>query len=108
VFLNGCLHYIGFWEGYNCILVVDMEEKAWQKIPNRPRGFSRSIHQTQGHLCQCTIGGRNMSKLSIWILEDYGTNNKWTLKHTISLCKLFGKTKKQIGYFDFESATQQL
>ena len=44
-----------------------------------------------------------MSKLSIWILEDYGTNNKWTLKHTISLCKLFGKTKKQMGYFDFES-----
>ena len=44
-----------------------------------------------------------MSKLSIWILEDYGTNNKWTLKHTISLHKLFGKTKKQMGYFDFES-----
>jgi hypothetical protein len=44
-----------------------------------------------------------MYKLSIWILEDYGTNNKWTLKHTISLHKLFGKTKKQMGYFDFES-----
>jgi len=44
-----------------------------------------------------------MSKLSIWILEDYSTNNKWTLKHTISLHKLFGKTKKQMGYFDFES-----
>ena len=44
-----------------------------------------------------------MSKLSIWILEDYDTNNKWTLKHTICLCKLFGKTKKQMGYFDFES-----
>ena len=44
-----------------------------------------------------------MSELSIWILEDYGTNNKWTLKHTISLRKLFGKTKKQMGYFDFES-----
>jgi hypothetical protein len=44
-----------------------------------------------------------MSKLSIWILEDYGTNNECTLKHTISLRKLFGKTKKQMGYFDFES-----
>ena len=44
-----------------------------------------------------------MSKLSIWILEDYGTNNKWTLKHTISLRKLFGKTKKQLGYFHFLS-----
>jgi hypothetical protein len=80
-----------------------MEGKAWRKIPNWPHGFSCSIHQAQGHLCQYTIGGRTMSKLSIWILEDYGTNNKWTLKHTISLRKLFGKTKKQMGYFDFES-----
>ena len=43
-----------------------------------------------------------MFKLSIWILEDYGTN-KWTLKHTTSMHKLFGKTKKQMGYFDLES-----
>ena len=69
--------------------------RAWRKIPNWPRGFSRSIHQAQGHLCQCTVGGRNMLKLSIQILEDYGTNNKWTLKHTMSLHKL--------GYFDFLS-----
>jgi hypothetical protein len=65
LFLNGCLHYIGFCEGYRCILAIDMEGKAWRKIPNSPHGFSRSIHQAQGHLCQCTIGGRNMSKLSI-------------------------------------------
>ena len=103
VFLSCYLHYIGFCEGYHCILAVDMEGKASRKIPNWPRGFSCSIHQAQGHLCQCTVGGRNMSKLSIWILEDYGTNKKWTLKHTIILCKLFGKTKKQMGYFDFES-----
>ena len=65
VFLNGCLDYIGFYEGYHHILAVDIEGKTWRKIPNRPHGFSRSIHQAQGHLCQCTIGGRNMSKLSI-------------------------------------------
>ena len=65
MFLNGCLHYIGFCEGYHCILAVDMEGKAWRKIPNWPRGFLCSIHQAQGHLCQCTIGGHNMSKLSI-------------------------------------------
>ena len=29
VFLNGCLHYIGFNEGCHHILGVDMEEKAW-------------------------------------------------------------------------------
>jgi hypothetical protein len=101
--LNGCLHNIGLCKGYRRILVVDMEGKAWRKIHNRPRCFSRSIHQAQDHLCQCTIGGRNMSKLLIWILEDYGTNNKWSLKHTISLRKLFEKTKKQMGYLDFES-----
>ena len=102
VFLNGCLHYIGFYKGYRRILAVDMEGKTWRKIPNRPRGFSRSIHQAQGHLCQC-IGGRNMSKLSIWILEDYGTN-KWTLKHTVSIHKVFAKTKVQFGYLDHESS----
>ncbi|XP_066341866.1 uncharacterized protein [Miscanthus floridulus] len=100
VFLNSCLHYIGFYEGYHRILAMDVEGKTWRKIPNRPHGFSCSIHQAQGHLFQCTVGGRNMSKLSIGILEDYVTNNKWTLKHTISRRKLFGKTKKQLGYFD--------
>ena len=34
MFLNSCLHYIGFYEGYHRILVVDMEGKAWRKIPN--------------------------------------------------------------------------
>jgi len=65
VFLSGCLHYIGFCESYRHILAVDMEGKAWRKIPNRSCGFSRSILQAQGHLCQYTIGGCNMSKLSI-------------------------------------------
>jgi hypothetical protein len=91
MFLNGCLHYIGFCDGYHCILAMDMEGKTWGKIPNWMH--SRAFFQNQGHLCQCTVGSRNMSKLSIWILEDYGTNNKWTLKHTISVHKL--------GNFDF-------
>jgi hypothetical protein len=47
IFLNGCMHYIGFCEGYYRILAVDMEEKTWRKIPNRPRGFSHSIHQAR-------------------------------------------------------------
>ena len=28
VFLNGYLHYIGFYEDYRCILAMDMEGKA--------------------------------------------------------------------------------
>ena len=31
-FLNGCLHYIRFCEGYHRILAVDMEGKAWRKF----------------------------------------------------------------------------
>ena len=34
VFFNGCLHYIGFCEGYCRILAMDMEGKTWRKIPN--------------------------------------------------------------------------
>jgi len=56
------------------ILVVDMEENTWRRI-DRHSGLQHSMHQAQGHLCVCTITGPNDSKLSIWILEDYGTNN---------------------------------
>ena len=83
MYLNGCLHIMAYSQGYPQILVVDMEGETWRKI-HRPHGSLPSIHQAQGHLCVCTIHGRNMSNLKIWILEDYDTNNKWTLKHTIS------------------------
>ena len=74
MFLNGGLHYMGYAMGGHHILAVDIEGKTWRKIPNRARGFRHYIHQAQGHLCECIVSGRNMSKLSIWILEDYGTN----------------------------------
>ena len=41
-------------------------------------------------------------QLSVWILEDYATN-KWTLKHTVSTIKVFGKTNIQFGYMDYDS-----
>ena len=41
-----------------------------------------------------------MSKLSIWILEDYGTN-KWTLKHTISILKVFAQTNIEFSYYSY-------
>ena len=34
VFLNACLHYIGFCKGFHCIHAVDMKGKAWRKVPN--------------------------------------------------------------------------
>ena len=80
------------------ILAVDMEGETWRKIP-WPRSSSPSIHQAQGHFCVCTVRGRNMSKLSLWILEDYGTN-KWTLKQTVSTLQVFAKTNIEFGYLD--------
>jgi hypothetical protein len=52
------------------------------------------MHQAQDHLCA------NDSKLSIWILDDYGTDN-WTLKHTFTTRILFGKINIRFGYLDF-------
>ena len=101
MFLNGCLHIMG----YSLILIVDMEVKTWRKI-RRPRGTLPSIHQAQCHLCVCTVGGvsgHNMSQLSVWILEDYASD-KWTLKHTISTLKVFRKTSIKFGFVDYDSA----
>ena len=41
-----------------------------------------------------------MSKLSIWILEDFGTN-KWTLKHTVSILKVFAQAKIEFSYYSY-------
>ena len=54
VFLNGCLHYIGFYEGYRRILSMDMEGKTWRTI-HKPGDAKMSIHQAQGHLCVCVV-----------------------------------------------------
>ena len=80
------------------ILAVDVEGNTWSKF-DRPSSLQHSIHEDQGHLCVCTIAGPNDSKLSIWILEDYGTNN-WTLKHTVSTWILFGRINIRFGYVD--------
>ena len=40
-----------------------------------------------------------MSKISIQILEDYGTN-KQTLKHNVSTLQVFAKTNIEFGYLD--------
>jgi hypothetical protein len=74
VFLNGCLHIMGHSGGYSLILAMDMEGNTWSKI-DRPTSLQHSMHEAQGHLCVCTVAGPNDSKLSIWIPEDYGTNN---------------------------------
>ena len=61
VYLNSCLHIMGYSGVYPQILAMDMEGDTWRKIPCL-RGSSPSIHQAQGHLCVCTVHGHNMSK----------------------------------------------
>ena len=81
------------------ILAVDMEGNTWRKIDG-PSGLQHSMHQAQGHLCVCTVGGPNDSMLSIWILEDYGTDNS-TLKHTVTTWILFRRINIRFGFLDF-------
>ena len=38
-----------------------------------------------------------MTQLSIWILEDYGSN-RWTLKHTVIMLEIFGWNNIEFGY----------
>ena len=84
---------------YSMILAVDMKGNTLRKIDG-PNGLQHSMHQAQGHLCVYTVGGPNDSKLSIWILEDYGTDN-WTLKHTVTVRILFGRINIRFGFPDF-------
>ena len=60
VFLNSFLHIMGYSDGYSQILAMDMEGNTWRRI-RRPSGAQPSIHQAQGHLCVCIVGGPNMS-----------------------------------------------
>jgi hypothetical protein len=78
---------------------MDIEGNTRRKIDG-PSGLQHSMHQAQGHLCVCAVAGPNDSKLSIWILEDYGTNN-WTLKHTVSMRILFGRINIRFGFMDW-------
>jgi hypothetical protein len=43
MYLNGCLHIMGYSWGCQ-ILAMDMEGETWRKSPC-PRGFAGSIHQ---------------------------------------------------------------
>lgn len=51
VFLNSCLHIIGFSGGYDQILAMDMQGNTWRKIHRPIGGVADTIHQAQSHLC---------------------------------------------------------
>ncbi|RLN19442.1 hypothetical protein C2845_PM02G22130 [Panicum miliaceum] len=85
VFLNGFMHMVTVAEG---IVVVDMEGRTWRTIPVPSDGDSGFIDQAQGRLFYINVDDADAFKLSIWILEDHGTN-EWTLEHSVRTQLLF-------------------
>ena len=69
VFLNGFMNWLKFSQ----IVSIDMDKKTWTKI-QKPCGDAISIYEAQGQLCLCTADIYTMTQLSIWILEDYGSD----------------------------------
>ncbi|CAN6284214.1 unnamed protein product [Urochloa humidicola] len=91
VFLNGIMHSLVLM---NEIVAVDMEGKRWRTIPTPPSEEFGFISQANGCLLYFDEDDNHAYKLSVWILEDYGTD-KWVLKHTVSTLFLFGGKKLQ-------------
>ncbi|TVU41236.1 hypothetical protein EJB05_14738, partial [Eragrostis curvula] len=94
--LNNMLHFMvrrsGFaWESRGMIVAVDGKGKTCRVIPWRENhAYPTFIGQSQSQLFCFTVRLTEMSELSIWVLEDYGTE-EWSLKHRVSFLKLFGK-----------------
>jgi len=85
VFINGFMHMMMLCDG---IVVVDMEGITWRIIPVPSDCLYGCIDQAQGRLCYLNVHDADAFKLSIWILEDHGTN-EWTLKHSVRTPLLF-------------------
>ena len=64
---------------------------------HKPHGDAISIHEAQGQLCLCTTDIYTMTQLSIWILENYGSNRR-TLKRTVTTLEIFGQNNIEFGY----------
>jgi hypothetical protein len=68
------------------IVAVDMEGNTW-----------RTIHKSGGaNLCVCYADFHSRSWLLVWILEDYGTDNR-SLKHVVDTEELFGHMSMKVG-----------
>ena len=86
------------------IALVDMDAKTWRTIPvPTDNFFDGCIHQAQGRLCFLNVDDADFFKLSIWFLEDHGTN-EWTLKHSVRTPLLFGRKKLRFE-FDYTVIT---
>ncbi|WVZ62197.1 hypothetical protein U9M48_011970 [Paspalum notatum var. saurae] len=102
-FLNGTIHFCVLCgtgdDGYRYgIVAVDGRGQRrriirWPQV--EPGGTLVFLGQSRG-LLHCMVGHRDqdsglLTKLSIWVLEDYGTE-QWVRKGTVSSMHLFGET----------------
>ena len=97
VFLNGFMHMM---LNDKTIVVVDMEGTTWRTIPV-PSGDDDVqsgciVDQAEGRLCIINVHDADAVKLSIWILEDRGTN-EWTLKHSVMTPQLFPQNNPRLA-----------
>lgn len=93
VFFNGIMH---FTTNGSAVVTVDTEGKTWRKIPTRHRTDFSFIGLSQGRLYSAHIDYGGDPHLSIWVLEDYGSE-QWILKHTVSTLGLFEKHPRLRG-----------
>ena len=88
VFLNGFLHV--FASGHEDVLVVDTEGNSRRTIPVPHGNDDGFIGHSQGHLYYLTTVEEHDLKLSVYVLEDYASD-EWIFKHSVRTSELLGK-----------------
>jgi hypothetical protein len=86
------------------ILTVDGEGKKCRIISGPWKPNDRVfVGQSQGHLhymSEYRDDTRQMTELSIWVLQDYHTE-EWVLKHSVPFLQLFGRTSCHVEDDDY-------
>ncbi|KAL6647569.1 hypothetical protein ACP70R_015006 [Stipagrostis hirtigluma subsp. patula] len=103
--VNGMLHLIVYHiqKDRELIVAVDGEGKTHRVIcwpERRGCGWSEAafVGQSQGHLhCISEHLEGNSAQITIWVLEDYNTE-EWVMKHSLSSLQLFGKVKYLVQF----------
>ncbi|KAL6647568.1 hypothetical protein ACP70R_015005 [Stipagrostis hirtigluma subsp. patula] len=99
-FVNGMLHFIISDQSKRKIVAVDVLGKT-RKVISLPAEVHGRCWPRPGYLVhsqerlhyinqEFDADGKQSCELSIWVLEDYDTQ-EWVLKHTVAFLKLFGK-----------------
>uniref|UniRef100_A0A0E0KZ49 F-box associated domain-containing protein n=1 Tax=Oryza punctata TaxID=4537 RepID=A0A0E0KZ49_ORYPU len=104
VFFDGVLHLITLED---VVAAVDMEGNTWRTIP-MPQSLAEPfdgiaegfIGLSQGYLYFVNTDHDKPYKVSVWVLEDYNSE-QWIWKHTVSHLHLF-RTKRLLFGHDYK------